>query len=113
MAKSSNILATKSAEIVKEEEFGSIMILAYVLICIVQSIKLWRLCHEKKDDQYSRLKNIGIGERVVLVRTVKKHCPDLSFSDRKKLINALIAKAETLTEEEYSDLLEEVKNMEV
>lgn len=105
------ILERKSQEIVDDNNFGSIVVIAYVLIIIVQSINLYRLCHEKEEEMYGRLKHIGIMEKLVINRAIKQHVPDLTKGDRRKLLNCIVKKAQELSIEEFLAILKEVDKL--
>lgn len=93
---------TKTA---KDIQAGSIVLIAYVLIIIVNSIKLYKLCKEDEKDMYEGLKDLSLAQKVILRRQINKVCPELSRKERGDLFKKLIEKAENIPFEEFIQLL--------
>lgn len=112
-----SILDKKANEILQEarqygdEKYGVLITIAYILIIIVNSIKLYRLCKNKDEELFHDMKNIGFAQKIVLNRQIKKHIPEISRDGRKKLLNVIVDKAKELEWEEFIALLAEIKKV--
>jgi hypothetical protein len=109
-------LEKKSAEIAlemagKSENYGFIITVAYILIIIVNSIRLYRLCKDKDEQLFDGIKNLGIAQKLVLSRQIKKNIPELDKDGRKKLLNVIVDKAKTIEWDEFISLLAEIKKV--
>ena len=95
----------------EDNNFGSVIVIAYVLMIIVQSVKLYRLCHEKESDMYDGLQRIGLVEKLVINRSIRQHAPELSKENRRKLLNCIVSKAQELDFDEFRAILKEIGNL--
>lgn len=103
------ILYKKSKEVVDEGNFGSIVLIATILSIMVSSIRLYQLCKSSDAELYQGFKHVGLAEKIVLNRQIKKEAPSLNREDRKKLLNLIVQKAGEVNWEEFKNILEEVK----